>query len=442
MKHISKKGLVLLIGGILCVALIAWLVLVVGIFRKSGEKEEEIEIPEWVGAGTRQTYELPEVPEGYKIVFRQSAEYEISKSGEVTLVWKNSYNKGGDITETRYYDADGNVTKRDIYKTRKDGLTYSVISYNEQGEVEAETFYTYDSNKNLIEEIHWGLYEDDVYVVQKKLTYAYNPDGKKIRETEYNSDVIVYKDSFYDSEGHILEERYPRTGGGYFYTYNEKGDLLQKKETWYLGGELQEDIIEENLYRTDGLLQENHYRGDTTKYEYTDKGVLAWKKVYDSEGTLKEQEEYNEKGLKTRWTQFSEEAEYTQTREYNDNGNMISMISYQDGVMTSWYEMEYDEIGAKYDRYTLVIRKDSDGNEISSTEKKYVELGEKRIACVMQMDYEGNSETAKSGYVVELDEYGNETRLKYYKNGELESQTVYEYTPVAVPDEKGKNDGQ
>ena len=170
MKHISKKGLVLLIGGILCVALIAWLVLVVGIFRKSGEKEEEIEIPEWVGAGTRQTYELPEVPEGYKIVFRQSAEYEISKSGEVTLVWKNSYNKGGDITETRYYDADGNVTKRDIYKTRKDGLTYSVISYNEQGEVEAETFYTYDSNKNLIEEIHWGLYEDDVYEIQKKRT--------------------------------------------------------------------------------------------------------------------------------------------------------------------------------------------------------------------------------------------------------------------------------
>lgn len=426
MKHLSRKGFVILFGSVLGVALIVWVLLIFGIFRKD---KYEKKIPEWVESGKAQTYELPAVPEGYELVFRLVATYDVSKEGKVVLREKYLYDADGNSTESVYYDEDGKYHGGTKYVTNSDG-SKTEITYDEKKAVKEETVWKYDSNGNTTEYITKSADNDGLLVFRSRVTYEYDADGNIIRWTSYLIDGTVYMDFTYDASGKPLMEQ--RGGTVSYYTYNENGDLLLKKQV-DLGDPDDEVIVEENRYGKNGLLMEKHNNGTTEKYEYNENGVLAWKSIYDSKGTLKELEDYNEKGLLIKTTQKSDEAEWVTVHEYDDNGNEIRRTIYKDGVLHTWDEMEYDEVGAKFGRYTRYVNKDSDGNTQLVIECKYVDVGKEHPLRVKWMNYAGDSTVVTGGEEIELDEYGNEVRYKRYENGEVVSQTVYEYKAFVEP---------
>ena len=428
MKHLSKKGFVILFGSVLGVALIVWVVLIFGIFRKD---KNEKKIPEWVTSGKAQTYELPAVPEGYELVFRLVAEYDVSESGKVVLREKYLYDADGNSTESVYYDEDGKYYYGTKYVTNSDG-SKTEITYDEEKAVKEETVWKYDSNGNTTECITKSADNDGLLVFRSRVTYEYDADGSIIRWTSYLIDGTVYLDFTYDASGKPLMER--RGGIATYSTYNENGDLLLKTEVklWDPDDEV---IVEENIYGGDGLLLEHRKNETIELYGYNNSGVLAWKKTYDSKGTLKNLEEYDEKGLLIKTTQKYDydAAEWVIVLEYDDNGNEIKRTAYKGGAFQYCHEMEYDEVGAKFGRYTRVVNKDVDGNVLSAIEMKYVEVGDGKLLRVKLMNYAGDSTVVTSGEETELDEYGNEVRYKRYENGEVVSQTVYEYKAFAVP---------
>ncbi|MBO4484418.1 MAG: hypothetical protein J5738_03425 [Lachnospiraceae bacterium] len=241
MRRLSKKGFVILFGSVLGVALIVWVVLIFGIFRKD---KNEKKIPEWVESGKAQTYELPAVPEGYELVFRQVATYDVSKEGKVVLREKYLYDADGNSTESVYYDEDGKYDGGTKYVTNSDG-SKTEITYDEKKAVKEETVWKYDSNGNTTEYITELADIDGLLVERKRVTYEYDADGNKIRETSYFIDGTVYSDCTYDASGKPLMEQ---LGGiATYYTYNENGDLLLKKQVNLWDPE-DEVIVEENIY--------------------------------------------------------------------------------------------------------------------------------------------------------------------------------------------------
>ena len=165
-------------------------------------------------------------------------------------------------------------------------------------------------------------------------------------------------------------------------------------------------------------------------------GKMVKEIVYYDNGNVRKLTEYNEKELPVRiicYDYGDNPVTWTQTCEYDGNGNEIKRVTYADDILITWYEMEYDEIGAKYGRYTRVVSKNEDGKILDYTEMKYVESGDNVPVRVMQMNYDGDSTIVAYGYEIELDEYGNEVRYKRYEKGELVSQTVFEYKAFVEP---------
>ena len=430
MKRLSKKGFVILFGSVLGVALIVWVVLIFGIFRKDKNKK----VPEWVESGKAQTYELPEVPEGYKLTFFQVAEYDVSKNGKVVLRMKNVFDDDDNQTATLYYDESGKYAGETRYSKNNDG-SETAVTYDEKKKVVKEAVSWYDSNRNLVEYTEQEENEDGDLEFSERKTYEYDADGNKIRETNYNADGSLRDYTVFDSEGRTLEERL-WTGDVCYNKYDEKGNLLEKKRVWEEDGELQEYVQEEYQYAPDGRLLEIRSYGERTKYEYDGNGKMVKEIVYYDNGNVRKLTEYNEKELPVRIISYDygdDPVTWTQTCEYDGNGNEIKRVTYADDKLISWYEMEYDEIGAKYGRYTRVVSKDEDGKILDYTEMKYVESGDNVPVRVMQMNYDGDSTIVEYGYEIELDEYGNEVRYKRYEKGELVSQTVFEYKAFVEP---------
>jgi hypothetical protein len=81
----QQKGFVILLGSVVGVALIVWVVLVFGIFRKDKEEKpkKEEKSRDWITSDGKRTYDLPEVPDGYKLVFRETAMYYVMEKERI-----------------------------------------------------------------------------------------------------------------------------------------------------------------------------------------------------------------------------------------------------------------------------------------------------------------------------------------------------------------------
>lgn len=433
MKRISKKGFVILFGSVVGVALIVWVVLVFGIFRKDKEekpKKEEKSL-DWITSDGKQTYDLPEVPDGYKLVFRETAMYYVSEDGKVVLGVKHDYDEAGELTKVVEYDEDGKYVGEVKYSTDPDGSTVA-RAYDDKKELAWESVRKKDSNGNTIEVTEKKTNSEGELVLTKEEIYEYDADGNKVRFTKYNGLGEVIDEIVYDSEGRILEEYsgWPK----YYYEYDKNGNLLRKISEYDDVTGHNKDVKEEYQYAPDGRLLEYYSYGDTIKYEYDENGKRVMERKYDLGGTLTESTEYDERELPIKVETYYPDGVQvfaTTTIEYDDSGNQITRMTYRDGEFASRYEMEYDEISAKYGRYTRVTKVDYDGTILGSTEYRYIEKNNLPYR-VREMNYDGI--TPVSGWEIEMDEYGNEVRYKQYEDGKLKSQTVYEYRAFAVPD--------
>ena len=73
--RLSKKTFIILVSSVLLVALIGWVVLLSGLLKNDKKPKDGTVTPK------EPKYELPEVPEGYVLVFRQTESYDVSEKG-------------------------------------------------------------------------------------------------------------------------------------------------------------------------------------------------------------------------------------------------------------------------------------------------------------------------------------------------------------------------
>ena len=196
---------------------------------------------------------------------------------------KRTFDNHAEIVKTAYtYDADGRTVK-EVY-TADDNVHTTTYTYNADGKLSAKHYasdagseirytYTYDEKGNLTEEK--SVSSDGEETV---LTYRYNDAGK---ETLYRSDTKdgswhEVETAYYDSGNvHTITHRRPYNGNNtYIYEYDEQGRLWREWDTSQKGDLV---IYVEHTYdENDHLLQSRYPNtGGTVKYVYNAQGRLA-----------------------------------------------------------------------------------------------------------------------------------------------------------------------
>lgn len=197
----------------------------------------------------------------------------------------------------------------------------------------SKTVYTYDENKNLLQEnsVTWtgfGWYSDS------KTIYTYNPNNKKLTETYESQGEIEYETTYtYDSNGRLTLESNDNWYEGnlerskYEFTYTDNKISSAVGYEW-----VEEDWVESELvtmqYGEDGNLDYmlNKYGWNGSTWETEDRNA----RVYNENGKIVFDEDEEWDG--TSWGPSGYKSEYV----YDANGNLISnKDSYQeDGEWT------------------------------------------------------------------------------------------------------------
>jgi hypothetical protein len=223
--------------------------------------------------------------------------------------------------------------------------------YGIHGGISYEYDYEYDSQGNLIREIHYDVTNDQY---GGNLEYEYDSQGNLIKDINYYNDNHSVKE--YDSMGNEIK----------FIVYNEDGSIAGEREyeleyVYDSKGNLAkcyEVSSKDNKY----LIYEYEYDnlGNMIKKEFANNGALLYEYEYDSYGNMTKEIDYKRDGS------GDVSSEDTYEYEYDVNGNMIKEISKHityksDG--STWGEHEY-----KYE-----YEYDAQGNLIKV--KRYDEIG-------------------------------------------------------------------
>ena len=194
-------------------------------------------------------------------------EYKISpnigkiKEGDMIYKYVFSFNENGNLTETNFYDPEGNLDGKCAYAyDNNKGNKKEMTTYNPDGTADERCVYKYDVKGNMLQQI-W--YNPDGSV-DKKYSYKYDDNGNQVAMNKYDfHDSLLCKDSYkYDNKGEKIEWNHfnlvPPTDGTLskkvIFKYDDKGN-----------------INVENIYLADG-----NFENYTYKYDYARKG--NWKK--------------------------------------------------------------------------------------------------------------------------------------------------------------------
>ena len=289
---LDKKRRYILIGSIAGVIVIACVLILGGIFRKKDNGPK---------------YDIPEVKDGYVLVFRLVSEYDVTAGGKTPIT----------LCE---YDERGNIlVKKEKYRhsVYEDFDRVSEYSYNEQDRpVRIKT--TFPSGEFKTEE------------------RKYNAAGQLISsETTSGAELFESCRYQYDEAGNLaLEEHYGADGKlteSYAYESDENGFVVFMDQKKYEGIELRSEMITRWTRRTDGSL----VKASFLEREYDVNGVSSETEreyLYDeSENLTAEYRVHN--GIRF------DEIEYECT--YDDNGRLREYMG--PSGTTDYYE--YDKKG-------------------------------------------------------------------------------------------------
>ena len=266
--------------------------------------------------------------------------------------------------------------------------------------------YEYDANGNILK----SLSINEVYGSSRYETYRYDENGNKTVYMGDDSTVVFYE---YDGNGLLVAERAhmadPAAMGDrtwamdnpgdvrmeILYTYNDAGQLIEKREP--------SDYFEDNWFEyfyddAGNLIEErNFYFGQNSSmkvYDYDENGNCLREEYVSLTGDTSYDVcyecEYNEENVCISRKVFMG-GELGSETTYNDNGDTLTFISYDDGVVSNELHYEYDE----------------EGREI-------------------RLEYVNSMDSGVSEY--EYDKKGNRTCGRSYDaNGNLTGYSVYEY---------------
>lgn len=431
----SKRKLFILIGSLAAAALIICGVLV--LFRKNS-------VPKWVKNGGMPEYDIPEVPEGYKLQFSLAAVYNVSAKGKVTLSESYEYDAKGNCTKVIYYDEKGKKDGYTVYQYDDRNNRISNKGYDAKNKLTSRTTMSYDANGRCTEMIYEDL-DASVIDFSKKTLYEYDKDGNRIRETEYYLDGRLDEDRQYDASGKLLTKNMQDIIVHY-YAYNEDGNLLSEKVS-YKDERFGEYYAQKNHYSEDGLLLEEIESPESeiekkTVYEYDETGKIQKTSKWEK-GRLTQEVIYVN-GFKTEIYNISEDGTRTlYSKMKNDEyGNQTMLQTYdEDGKIKFWAEMEYEGLGLKYGKYTKITGKDADGNVTTVMDKEYYESNGHLAGLLSEFVYNPDGTfhdrgEGYNGFILKMDDYGNIVRYIKYRNGKTAEQEVSEYRVFVVPNKR------
>lgn len=385
--HLSKKACLIIGGTVLGIILITWVLLIIGIFKKNKNSNN-------VQVGV---YDIPEVPEGYQLVFRQTAWYTVTEKGKRVLNWTAEYDQAGNKTKTLYYDKDGKVSETFLYTYDEQGRVATSKRLDEKQRETRSEYWEYDEDgRETVSGYKITKYEGLGSVqtgLQKK---SYDANGKLIVEEtessvsggEYSSRRITKTEYYQDADGkrEIKTETIEKDGKAeeylsekawdsaervivdgvkygpqgtythiavYYYDYDRNGNLVTER---YQNDDTGRTVIlQENTYSEQGILKEKvdfHYNGDLYQTSsYDEKGRLI--KTFDEDGRkIVAEGMYSQDGSQYELFQMENVGDdsemYLKERiEYDENGKMKSRENFSwdnDGKRVSEKE-EYDAEG-------------------------------------------------------------------------------------------------
>ena len=191
----------------------------------------------------------------------------------------------------RYYDANGEVRKMDIYK--EDGV--SIDRVYERASGDNWYFTKYNENGNVVsQDLAKFIGENSRYIFKRQ----YNESGKLIDETQYSENGELIKVTMSKDDG--------LTYTTILFDYYENGAIKTGKV-----------IANDKSYIVESY---SEHGGMTSKYNYDTEGVLTHYFEYDN----------NENGKVIRMTKYSPDGvmmEYSLFK-YDKNGNQTEVKTY------------------------------------------------------------------------------------------------------------------
>lgn len=360
--------------------------------------------------------------------------------------WNNEYGEGT-WSETKEYDADGNVTREGNSSEDEFGYSGSELQYNAAGNLVRLDYYgnpggeegaepvmtgwcdyEYDSAGNLIQELSYSFYKE-TYGDDLTPVYTYYEGGFPSGVLEYDSDGNILKNISYDGAGQAIERIEN--------TYDEKGNLITEEVYRY---EIYDEAGDGPVYNEEGILDfrdEMEYDAagngvKTTRYDKDGEIISVTEREYDgSNHLLAEVSTYTDDG-------FEERTEYN----YNSDGNCISEKYSYGGTTEHEYDANGNEIkNIYYDengegKVQFEAEYDAEGNETKRIDYEYdMDGGITTTEAVSAYDDAGNLVERKSSggwdefwQRYEYDAKGNNTKItELDQEGNVLSETSYEY---------------
>ena len=479
--HLNKKTYLIAVGTVLGVILIAWVLLISGIFKKNKKNRKEPETPDKGNAEIGE-YNIGEVPEGYQLVFRRIASYTVTEDGKRIPYWTCEYDENGNAMKSVHYDEEENITATVFYTYDSLNRKITAKSFDEKQRVISSEYWEYDGiNRETVYEYTHMSYEGSEYkktIVRKQ---SYDASGELSIKEEDNS--TTYKNG--TTERSVSKEEYFRDGNGKRVKtsgtteYNGRIMDFEKEEAWDAEGRRTIDGISQGTngvftsiiyfyydYDKNGNLLSERVRSSekeriTKEYVYSEQGVLRKGILYSFDGTAYQTSYYDEAGrlLKTvgedgktvtaegslsgdgRLYECYEEVAgddgqtqriLTERAEYNEDGkikNREKFLTDSDGTGYSARE-EYDSDGNVTAKETL--RYLENGKPFRSERTEYGHGVNQKNAVRYTTFYEDG--TVKLDVIYEYDENGNSVKTVQYKDGEFSSWHETEY--YKMPDGK------
>ena len=394
--RLSGRTLVLLVGGVLGVALITWLVLVIGIFGGKIKKNSE-------DAPTPKPTMPAEVPEGMVVVFRATEAYEYDEDGNRKKTYTARYDDFGRLSELVYW-SDGKKSGRSVYSYDEAKHQTERFDYTADGEKYAQYVITYNENGDKTQEVQYYADSDEIRYsadfnekgiiikyVSRLTTILRTDDGEEYERIEDGEYVVK---SVLSDDGRILE----RTTNLYYggnkverFTYDESTGKLLECKIWN-DGRLEEKIVYEGVIR------------------------ITYSNAYETSDP--QEPEFHS------WVTVS----------LDEYGNVLSSKAenVDFGGLYEWISYEYDADSAKAGKYYKKIEHDKDGRVTSCIEYEYSKAWQE----LKETSYSPGDEDYFTKYW-EMDEYGNPVRYKIHYPDEEEELVSYEYEyiPMVIPKE-------
>lgn len=270
-----------------------------------------------------------------------------------TTKWVHEFNDNGKLSKSILYEKfPFRILDEFVFSSHLDGKVnfehtdYSYAKATAPEKREYTAFYNEDFIIEMFENLYTG-YNPTPFSVLKGLNaenfiqVLENRDSGNIlvssQNFEYNSDNLISKVFNYDSTGTLSAEK--------VVTYYEFGDLKT-----------------ENTVRPDGtyFLYNYYYRDDNTLES------KEWEvKLSNSETLVLQEFDENETLLKDTTSQIFTNGSSQKTIEYFDEGILISLEWFNDGLLKQKYFYELDDDGGSY--LSIQENYDENGNLTSKT---------------------------------------------------------------------------